>query len=140
MITQFHLNCYRGGRKINKVEEENQIFHSTTSGTLQHEANLCHELSAVVNIASANSSIGRRLREAGMTLKESVEMAKRSTSDPKNWNSASAISESSMTSNLDPEGDQDPVNILERDTRSLVAMDLAKSPRQKTAFKEALGE
>nr|RBR00898.1 hypothetical protein FVER53263_01571 [Fusarium verticillioides] len=85
----------------------------------------------MVNITSANSRIGRRLREAGLTLKESVEMAKRSTSDPKNWNAASAISESSMTSNLDPGGDQDPVNILERDTQSLVAMDLAKSLRQK---------
>lgn len=86
--------------------------------------------STVVDITSANPSISENLRRAGLTLKEAVEKAKIPTDNDNDSDATSAISELSSTFRLDPEGDQDPVEILERDTERLLAMELAKTLRQ----------
>lgn len=86
--------------------------------------------STVVDITSANPSISEHLRRAGLTLKESVERAKMPTDNGNDSDATSAISQLSSTPRPDPEGDQDPVEILERDTERLLAMEVAKTLRQ----------
>ncbi|EEU39808.1 uncharacterized protein NECHADRAFT_100310 [Fusarium vanettenii 77-13-4] len=124
--------------KLDLDEDEfRSVFNGTSSlrevtvkAAKQMLISIGENLVQMVDITSANPSISEHLRRAGLTLKESVERAKMPTDNGNDSDATSAISQLSSTPRPDPEGDQDPVEILERDTERLLAMEVAKTLRQ----------